>query len=187
LKYEQSIYLKYEQRIASIIEKDQARCLALEIVESIALPDWLIAAGFVRNAIWDYMYDLKTSLNDIDVIYFCSSDVSIDRDLAIQNALVTLEPNLPWSVKNQARMHLKNGDLAYLSTKDAMQYWPEKQTSIGVKLNDQGKIVIQHCFDLGLQFNGKISRNPARETQIFEQRLKQKSWQSIWPKLEVET
>ncbi len=155
-------------------------------MRSIDLPDCLIAAGFVRNAIWDYIYGIKTDLNDIDVIYFCGSDVSIERDLEIQRSLFAIEPKFPWSVKNQARMHLKNGDAAYSSSKDAMSYWPEKQTSIGVKLNDQNKIEIQHCFDLELQFSGKVSHNSIREKHVFKKRIMQKSWQSIWPKLEIE-
>ena len=179
--------LSYEQLITSIIEKDPERYLVLETVRSIDLPDWLIAAGFVRNAVWDYIYGIKTDLNDIDVIYFCSLDISIERDIEIQKSLLALEPKLPWSVKNQARMHYKNGDAAYSSSKDAMSYWPEKQTSIGVKLDDQNVIEVQHCFDLALQFSGKVNHNPNREKHIFKKRVMQKSWQGIWPKLEIET
>lgn len=178
--------MNYQNIIVSIIEQDRARCLALKAVRSLALPDWLIAAGFVRNAIWDHVYGTKTSLNDIDVIYFCESDISIERDIELQNRLLELQPTFPWSVKNQARMHVKNGDPAYLNTKDAMQYWPEKQTSIGVKYDDQSRVAIQHCFDLELQFNGRVDRNPVRAKEIFEKRLRQKSWKDSWPELTIE-
>ena len=44
----------------------------LEAVSSLWLPDWYIAAGFLRNAIWDALHakSVRTPLNDIDVIYY---------------------------------------------------------------------------------------------------------------------
>ena len=178
--------MNYEQKIISIIKGDYTRCNALEAAASLDLPDWLIAAGFVRNAIWDHVYGVKTDLNDIDVIYFCKTDSSEEYDVELQQRLSGLEPNLPWSVKNQARMHIKNNDAPYLNTKDAMSYWPEKQTSIGVKLDKQGDLVLQHCFRLALQFNGKVDHNPVRTKQIFRERVAQKLWQKAWPKLAIE-
>ena len=100
---------------------------ALRAVSTLALPDWLIAAGFVRNIIWDSVYAKQTALNDIDVIYFCTEDRSAARDLLLEQRLRAVEPDLPWSVKNQARMHRKHGDAPYKNTVDAMRYWPEQQ------------------------------------------------------------
>jgi len=45
--------MNYEQRTINLIEFDQLRMRALCAARSLNLPDWLISAGFVRNAIWN--------------------------------------------------------------------------------------------------------------------------------------
>lgn len=173
-------------RIIKIIESDPARMKALRAVQRLDLPDWLIGAGFVRNAIWDNVYNQTTKINDIDVVYFSKRSTSEDQDLVFEKQLKNIEPSFPWSVKNQARMHLRNKDQAYKDTLDAMQHWPEKQTSLGVML-DHNNIIIKHCFDLSFQFNGKINRNKKKAIDVFENRIREKQWQKIWPSLQIET
>jgi uncharacterized protein len=65
--------MNHERLVIELISSDITRMHALHAVASLRLPDWLIAAGFVRNAIWDYLFDKKTPLNDADVIYYCAS------------------------------------------------------------------------------------------------------------------
>lgn len=47
--------------------------------------------------------------------------------------LEILIPNQPWSVKNQARMHLKNGFDSYNSSFDGVAHFTEIPTVIAVK------------------------------------------------------
>ncbi len=58
-------------KIIQLIEKDQVRIKALECVNSLRLPQCYIAAGFVRNLVWDSLHkkQIPTALNDVDVIY----------------------------------------------------------------------------------------------------------------------
>ncbi|MFQ3280916.1 nucleotidyltransferase family protein [Reinekea sp.] len=177
--------MNYEQEIISTIQSDASRMRALDAVKSLDLPDWLIAAGFVRNAVWDSVFGVKTQLNDIDVIYFCTLDNSEQRDVLLERKLFSLAPNLPWSVKNQARMHLKNRDEPYTSTLDAMSYWPEKQTSVGVKVNRYNEIELKSSFELSLLFNRSIDHNPFRSVEVFKRRIIGKGWLSKWPGLQV--
>ena len=179
--------MSYEQRIIQLIKSDELRMRALHAVKTLELPDWLIAAGFVRNIIWGHLFGNSIRLNDIDVIYYCLSDSSEERDVILEEQLRSLEPELPWSVKNQARMHLKNGDAPYKNTVDAMGYWPEKQTAIGVMLDDNNHIVLRHKFDLDIQFNGQINHNPARSLEIFKERVTNKGWLTLWPRLQAKT
>ncbi len=158
---------------------------ALRAARTLGLPEWLIAAGFIRNKVWGSVFDKEAAINDIDVIYFCPADTTRERDLSLENGLCELEPDLPWSVKNQARMHLRNGDAPYKRTVDAMRHWPEKQTSIGVMLDADDSVIIRHCFDLSLQFNGSINHNPTRPIEVFNSRVLNKGWLEIWPALEV--
>lgn len=177
--------MNQKQRIVKLIESDPFRMRALLVVASLNLPDWLIAAGFVRNLIWDDCFNTQTHVNDIDVVYYCREDISGVRDELLEQQLKAICPEYPWSVKNQARMHIKNGDDPYKDTLDAMRFWPEKQTSIGVKLDSDGGVEVRHCFELDIQFRGVITRNPARSKEIFERRVSTKGWMETWPELTV--
>lgn len=179
--------MSYEQHIIKLIESDKLRMKALHAVKTLDLPDWLISAGFVRNIVWGSLFDNHTDLNDIDVIYYCPSDSSEKRDLSLQKQLLSLEPEFPWSVKNQARMHIRNRDVPYKDTLDAMGYWPEKQTAIGAMLDYNDDTVLRHSFDLSLQFNGQIDHNPARSVNVFNDRVASKGWLKVWPKLQIKT
>ena len=179
--------MSHEQRTINLIEADELRMRALRAAKSLRLPDWLIAAGFVRNIIWSSIFSNDVELNDIDLIYYCTSNVSAERDSELEQELLSLEPELPWSVKNQARMHARNMDAQYKNTLDAMAHWPEKQTAIGVMLDQDNNIVVKHSFDLALQFNGQINHNPAMSVNSFKERVASKGWLKIWPALEVKT
>ena len=156
----------------------------LRIAASLKLPDCYVAAGFVRNMVWDYIhgYDF-TPLNDVDVIYFdkvgqCSTD-SIQRQLSL------LRPSVNWEIKNQAFMHIRNGDKPYTNSADAMTYWPEKETAVGIRLSEDGEIELSAPFGTRSLFKGHITFNPKRPFSIFQQRLWSKKWTAKWPRLRV--
>jgi hypothetical protein len=91
-----------------------------------------------------------------------------------------------WSVKNQARMHVQNGDEPYLSTTDAMRYWPETATAVAVRLGESGSCEI--AAPLGLDdLLGLVIRPAGRfateKTKIYQERFKSKNWIEIWPLL----
>lgn len=176
-----------EQGIIACIAADPLRMRALVALRRLNLPDAWLAAGFVRNLIWARVYDTRAPLNDIDVIYYCPQDLSPARDAALQAQLCVWEPDLPWSVKNQARMHIKNGDPAYASSHDAMAHWPEKQTAIAVQLSASGALLLNHVFALALQSCGTLDHNPARALEIFQTRVASKGWLNTWPALTLNT
>ncbi len=98
--------------IARLIEADTWRMEILRAVASLGLPDWAIGAGFVRAAVWDALTDKPeaTPLPDIDVIYFDPDNTGPERDLRLLSALTEALPDVPWDLKNQARMHKRNAD-----------------------------------------------------------------------------
>ncbi|MFB2801430.1 nucleotidyltransferase family protein [Shewanella seohaensis] len=178
------------------LSQDKHRMRVLELAQQCAqmhsLPQWCLAAGFVRNLVWDKLHDIQQRpLNDIDLIYYCPLDTRPERDRAIEAYLQTLAPELPWSVKNQARMHLKNHDTPYQSTQDAMCYWPEQQTAVAVYLapipNLPTSVVdsLQLIAPFGLTslFALQLTHNPKRALAVFEQRLAAKGWLSQYPRL----
>ncbi len=178
------------------LSQDNHRVRALELAQQCAqvhrLPQWCLAAGFVRNLVWDKLHDIQQRpLNDIDLIYYCPLDTRPERDRAIEAYLQTLAPELPWSVKNQARMHLKNHDNPYQSTQDAMCYWPEQETAVAVYLaqipNPPTSVIdsLQLIAPFGLTslFALQLTHNPKRALAVFEHRLAAKGWLSQYPRL----
>ncbi|MBE8167935.1 MAG: nucleotidyltransferase family protein [Shewanella sp.] len=170
----------YTEQLTLWIEQDELRMCALKAASKVALmfqiDDHLLAAGFVRNLAWDKLHCLTDSaLSDIDFIYFDLLDISIQTEKKIEQALTYLLPESPWSVKNQARMHEKNGDAPYTSIKEAMSYWPEKETAIGVKLVNE-EVQFVSAFGLDSLFKLKITHNSKREVTTFQQRVKEKNW-----------
>lgn len=113
-----------ENKLAQLLTEDPLRIQALESVRSLALPDCYIAAGFVRNLVWDHLYQKHnpTPLNDLDVVYFDPNELEEQTYLKYEAQLNALMPELNWQVRNQANMHLRNGDKPYQSTLDAMSY-----------------------------------------------------------------
>ena len=180
--------MTHEQQLCEWIATDPRRMQALEIARELDLPDWCIAAGFVRNLAWDKLhgYTQPTPLSDIDLIYFDRADMTTKRERALEARLAAIDPALPWSVCNQARMHVRNGDVSYGSTLDAMRHWVELETAFGVTLETSGRLRIVSAFGLDTLFAKKVTHNAAyRPHGEFAARLVQKEWLQRWPELRV--
>ncbi|MCL1139030.1 nucleotidyltransferase family protein [Shewanella pneumatophori] len=191
----------FQKLIIKWLLEDEQRCHALLAAQQMQLNDWMLAAGFVRNLVWDKLHGLQTPLNDIDLIYFDLSDLSIERDKAIEAQLKRIAPMFPWSVKNQARMHLRNEHQPYRSSLDAMSYWPEKQTAVAVssqfsRLSASGfgsgsesesvsspELILHSNFGLSCLFDFSLQQNPKACRSLFKQRVKNKRWLQTYPKL----
>jgi len=170
--------------LALWLKQDQQRFEALQLVASLQLPQGYIAAGFIRNLVWDKLHGFSASpVNDIDVIFFDAQ--SPQRELQVQQQLQRLAPEFPWQVKNQAFMHLKNRHGAYQSCAQAMSYWPEVQTAVAAAVNSQGQIEL--CAPLGLArlFSLHLEPGPHTSAELFYQRVEQKGWLERWPKLRL--
>src|ERR1044072_8336490 len=128
-----------EQQLDRILRRAPHRLKALEIVRSLTLPDWAVGAGFIRAAVWDELsgYATPSHVDDVDVLYFDPEQQDARQDAVIEGRLREVEPALPWSVRNQARMHVRNSDDPYRSTADALRYWLETPTCVAVRLDAQ--------------------------------------------------
>lgn len=170
-------------KIVELIQADRFRLNLLTTVSSLNLSDCYIAAGFIRNLVWDHIHNFSaTPLNDVDVIYY--SKTEINEKLIIEG-LYAAHPNIKWQLKNQAFMHLKNADPEYKDSVDAMRYWPEQETAIGARLEHDGKITLASPFNMDAIFYGFITHNKNRDISIFLKRVEEKIWLEIWPKLRI--
>ncbi|WOT04166.1 nucleotidyltransferase family protein [Shewanella youngdeokensis] len=184
-QYEPQRMLTPEQQIIQWLEQDDYRYQALIIAEQLQLPQWMLAAGFVRNLVWDKLHGYSpTPLNDIDLIYFDPSNLTAEQDERYQAKLMAIAPDYAWSVKNQARMHLKNQHAAYQSSYDAMRYWPEKETAVAVNINGCG-LKLLAPFGCERLFQLTLSHNNRAAAAIFEQRISSKKWLTRYPQLYI--
>lgn len=178
-----------QQQIIQWIEQDEMRMLALRSAKQLALNDWCLAAGFVRNLVWDSLHGFaqSTPLNDIDVIYFNPQDTAVEREKEFEQQLDALAA-LPWSVKNQARMHILHHHAPYASSSEAMSYWVETETVIGATLNHQNRVELVAPVGTRELFEFSITPNPRHgKTQVMLERVESKGWLQQWPKLRLRT
>jgi uncharacterized protein len=185
-KLEQSSSL--EKQFKLLLFENEILLNDLRIVRSLQLPECYIAAGYIRNYIWDrlHQWDYKGRHNDIDVVYYDPSDLSEERDAQFEAWLVKETGNPKWSVKNQARMHIRNGEEPYASTLDALGRWPETATAIGVKLDESDRLEL--CAPHGLKdlFQMIVRRSPLFTDQLYYlQRVQEKGWKTEWPMLTI--
>ena len=178
------------QDVVGVIESDPGAMRVLRATAELALPDWWIGAGFVRNRVWDAISDLPVSPErDVDVAYFDPEKPSPHEDARAESHAMAIMPGVPWEIRNQARMHLRNGDEPYTSTLDAMSRWPETATCIAVTLRgDSVHLVSCHGID---DLVGMVVRpspafdNPAGRSKV-QRRVETKRWLDRWAGLRLE-
>jgi hypothetical protein len=172
--------------IAAIIAQDPVGMKQLRRVRALGLPDWCIAAGFVRNRVWDHLHGIAppTPLADIDVLYFDAADLSKATEQACEARLDALEP-APWQVRNQARMHLPKGLPPHASTAESMTYWLETVTAVGVRLEPDDSLTVVAPLGtddlLGLMCRPTAFGRTRRDE--YEARIAAKRWRALWPRV----
>jgi len=173
--------------ISLLIKQDALRLQALDCLSLLDLPQGYIAAGFVRNLVWDHLHNklIPTPLNDIDVIYYDVNEADMNKYKDYQERLNAMMPAVNWQVRNQALMHTRNGDTPYKSALDAMAYWPEKETAVAIRKLSSGELECIAAFGFNSLFNLQLTHNPERDKSVFEQRIKSKGWLEHWHKLSI--
>jgi hypothetical protein len=179
---------KYNDAFLELIRNNKEIMKDLTIVKEFNLPDWYVAAGYVRNYIWDSLHNylIRTPLNDIDVIYYNMEEIDEEIDKRYEQKLI-LETGISiWSVKNQARMHTINGDPPYKSIEDAIRHWPETVTAVGIKLNEDNSISYISPYGLEDIFEYRVRRSPLfKDESYYRSRVRKKNWKEIWPRIEI--
>lgn len=184
--------MKNEQGILQAVKADEWMMAVLETAKRLNLPDWWICAGFVRTKIWDGLHGFKkrTPLGDIDVVYFSPEAVDEAAEKRYEEKLRQLMPDLPWSVKNEARMHHINDLPPYVSSIDAISKFPETATALAVKLDERGQLILTAPCGIDDAVNLIVKPTPhfiqKKELKaVYENRLKTKNWLVKWPELTI--
>lgn len=184
--------IKNEKDIIRIISEDSWMMDLLKTVKILNLPDWWICAGFVRSKIWDVLHNFseRTLIPDIDVIYFDPANTDELEEKMLEEKLNHFMPGIPWSVKNQARMHVINHLPPYTSSVDGISKFPETATALGVKLDESGNVILAAPWGVDDVVNLEVKPTPfTAETkerlQVYENRVEKKAWDSKWYKVNI--
>lgn len=175
-------------QIRQWLSKDNFRLDCLFLAKEHMKHEWYLSAGFVRNLVWDKLqgHAHATPLNDVDLIFFDPSCVADNQDKLLEHALKRQMPTCNWSVKNQARMALKHDHAPYSGCIEAMSYWPEIQTAIGVTLTSKSTLQVHSPFSENEVMRLAASRNPKCTSDAFYRRVENKCWLESWPDLVIE-
>jgi hypothetical protein len=111
---------------------------------------------------------------------------SREIDEAYESELRVLDNRYNWSVKNQARMHIRNNLPPYGSVEEAMRQWSEICTIVGVRLNEDNSWTILAPYGLEDLFALVIRRSPNfKDAAYFMHRIESKQWLVHWYQLRV--
>ncbi|MBD7936868.1 MULTISPECIES: nucleotidyltransferase family protein [Cytobacillus] len=179
--------IRNEGDILQLIRDDEEMMAVLKAVKQLQLPDWWICAGFVRSKVWDTLHHFqeRTQLPDVDVIYYDNQQLNENIEKQYEKKLHKILPHIPWSVKNEARMHSVNSLPPYRSSEDAIAKFPETATAIGVKLDSENQLVITAPWGIEDLIHLRIKPTPffaaSRERmQLYESRMISKGWNKRW-------
>lgn len=176
--------------IIQVIKKDEYMMEVLETTEKLGLNDYWICAGFVRNKVWDVIFNVRsrTLYNDVDVVYFDAQDIRSESEKEFESYLKNWMPDTPFEVVNQARIYHNHPGIDVRCAEDGIKHFPETPTAVGVRLkHGQLELTAPHgIYDL---VNGIVQPTPyfgqAKHIGTYHDRIKSKNWQHLWPDLTI--
>ena len=182
--------LKNKAEILDSFRENPDMMAILTIIRNLGLKDSWLAAGSVRNFIWNLLserpaFDLET---DVDVIFF-DPDISYEETLFLEKKLREDFPQYKWELKNQVYMHQHSPHTApYSSSCDAMSKYPERCTAVGLRLNEESDFELYAPYGLEDILNFQVRPTPHfLENQdrmvLYQTRLSKKNWQEKWKNL----
>jgi len=161
----------------------------LRAARSLGLAEWCIAAGAVRNLVWDHLhgYRERTAPSDVDFLFYDRARTEPADEAEIERRLTEAMPSVRWEAVNQATVHAYTNDHPYASIEEAMSRWADPVTAVGVRLTALDEIVVIAPFGLGDLF-GLIVRPhlvTPNAAAVYRERVTSKRWAERWPRLKI--
>ena len=182
--------MKNKQEILDSVRENPDMMAILSVIRDLELKDSWLAAGLVRNFIWNLLSD-KSPFDhetDVDVIFFDPA-ISYEDTLGIERKLKENFPQYQWELKNQVYMHLHSPHTApYTSSRDAMSKYPERCTAVGLRLNEDSTLELFAPYGLEDILKFQVSPTPhfldnEERMKLYLERLSKKNWQEKWKNL----
>lgn len=179
------------EKVKKLVKEQPDFMRLLKIIDDLSLQDAWIVAGTVRNYLWNVLsksneLDVTT---DIDVAFY-DKDIPYEKNQEIQDELMKKHPDFNWEVKNQVYMHIHNSNTSvYKSSRDAVYQYPEKCTSIALRIN-KGEIDVFCPYGLEDIEHFVVSPTPyimndRERIKLYNERQKMKKWDEKYPRLSI--
>ncbi|MEQ9810621.1 nucleotidyltransferase family protein [Streptococcus jiangjianxini] len=180
-----------ENDFLELLKADQKMMHILKIIEDLQLEDSWLAAGAVRNYIWNLYSGLPgfDSETDLDVVFY-DPDISYDQTMIIQETLKQSYPSYLWELKNQVYMHTHNPETSpYKSTRDAIRKYPETATAVALR-KVGNTLEFFAPYGLAAIYQFEIHPTPhykasTKRMKVYQERVTKKNWQQRWPRIRV--
>ena len=182
--------LKNETEILDSFRENPDIMAILTVIHDLELKDSWLAAGSVRNFIWNLLSD-KPAFDretDVDVIFF-DPEVSYEETLAIENKLREDFPQYQWELKNQVYMHQHSPHTEpYRNSCDAMSKYPERCTAVGLRLHTDTTLELFAPYGFEDILNFQVRPTPHfmendDRMNLYQKRLSKKNWREKWKNL----
>ncbi len=179
-----------QHQLKALVLQDPWLMQVLQAAASVQQRPWCVAAGAVRNLVWDTLHGHaeRTLPGDVDFLFHDTVHLSAEYEQALQARLARALPTVQWDAVNQATIHVHNREAApYESMAHAMRRWPEPVTAVGVCLHDDGSLEVlaphglEDLFDM---VSRPVPQAPGTR-QIYIDRMLEKNWPARWPKVRV--
>lgn len=180
-----------EARLITLVRQDDRVMGLLRAVRALDLNSWCIAAGTIRNLVWDHLHSLSepTLPSDIDVLIYDAGRTNKAYEAMLEARLQELVPTVTWEVVNQATIHSYTGDpKPYRSIEEAMSRWADLVTAVGAHLNANDEVTIVAPAGLDDLFGLRVRPNLTTPTSaaVYQDRMASKGWVERWPLLSIE-
>jgi uncharacterized protein len=165
----------------------------LDYAAQLGLTSCYLGAGAVTQTVWnlEHRFEPTYGIRDYDLVYFDSSDLSVDAERAVEEqanrALGDIGAGV--DVTNEARVHLWYAERfgrpipPYVSTEHAVSTWPTTASSVAVADRPDG---FEVCAPFGLSdlFAMTVRPNKAIISEAVY-RGKADRWKAQWPGITV--
>lgn len=167
---------------------------ALLCARDLRLPQWSIVSGALYNSVWNHLTGKPSGygIKDIDIFYFDAQDLSYeaeDRHIK-QGDSVFAGYMLPVEIRNQARVHLwfeQHFGQSYpplQSSEEGIDRFATKTHAVGVRLEDDDRLVLYAPFGLNDIFSFRVTPNPIIDNRATHH-IKGLRAQQNWPEVTV--
>jgi uncharacterized protein len=182
---------EHEHRLREIVRGTPWLVTALETVRDVGPAGAYVAAGSVRDTVWNWLTHRSTSkpAGDVDVVYYDPSEVSdCSRQYTVD--LSRHDDTLQWEVTNQAWVHrwanhVEGRHEPHQSVEEGISTWPETATAVAIRLGC-GDIDVVAPFGLDDLFALIVRHNSVRATAAeYANRIAAKHWAHRWPELRI--
>ncbi len=192
------------KRLRTILENSSVVERILRRTPRLQMPNWYLGAGCIAQTVWNSLhgFELTRNIQDYDLAYFDSTDLSEEtEEKTIRKAQSVLgDLGVTIDVKNEARVHIwykkhfGNAIRPYRSIEDAISSWPTTATSVGVRYEENGNLLVYAPFGLDdllsmiVRPNMKqaeyfLTEDESTSREVYNQ--KAQKWVKAWPKLVV--